>query len=263
MWDAHEVVYCAAKVHDGDEFVKEFAGFWANDMPTDDFACFGMAEDFDKPMGFSQDHGFAVVVKGIGRNAVGDILFAAFSFCEAHRRKLRIGEDHFGFESVVNALSFSSFNRVVTGYLALLNGDVYDFVESRTIARCINIGRAGTHVMIHENASTLDAYAGIFKRERLDGGHAPQSMEDHFCRGMVQFVPVAKVGNFGVVFGREFLQLRVGKDFHAFFSEASFNRTCEVFICAAENVIAALNECGARSQTAEKLCKFRCDRTAT
>ena len=50
MRDVHEIVDGAAKVHDGDEFVKEFAGFWTDDMPTDDFACFGMAEDFDKSM---------------------------------------------------------------------------------------------------------------------------------------------------------------------------------------------------------------------
>lgn len=129
MRDVHEVMYCAAKVHDGDEFVKEFAGFWTDDMPTDDFACFGMAEDFDKSMGFPQDHGFAVVVKGIGCNAIGDVLFAAFFFCEAHRRELRIGEDHFGFEPVVDVLLLGSINGVVTGYLALLNGDVYDFIE--------------------------------------------------------------------------------------------------------------------------------------
>ena len=128
MRDAHEIVYCAAKVHDGDEFVKKFASFWTNDMSADDFACFGMAENFDKSMKFSQNHGFAVVVKGVGRNAIRDVLLAAFFFGEAYRRKLRIGEDHFGFEPVVNALLLGSFNRVVTGYLPLLNGDVYDFV---------------------------------------------------------------------------------------------------------------------------------------
>jgi len=181
MRDIHEVMDGAAKVHDGDEFVEEFAGFWTNDMSADDFACFGMAEDFDKSMKFPQDHGFAVVVKGIGRDAIGDVLLAAFFFGEAHRRKLWIGEDHFGLEPVVDALIFGSTNGVVTGYLALLNGDVYDFVESRAIARSVNIGHAGTHVTIHENASALDAYAGIFKRERLDGGYAPQSMEDYVC----------------------------------------------------------------------------------
>ena len=79
-------------------------------------------------MEFPQDHGFAVVIKGIGRNAIGDVLLAAFFFREAHRCKLRIGEDHFGFEPVVDALIFGSINGVVTGYLALLDGDVYDFV---------------------------------------------------------------------------------------------------------------------------------------
>jgi len=73
---------------------------------------------------------------------------------------------------------------------------------------------------------------------------------------------VVKMGDFGIVFGREFLQLRIGKDFHAFFSEACFYRTCEVFVSAAEDVMAALNQCGTRSKSAEKLCKFRCDRSA-
>ena len=73
---------------------------------------------------------------------------------------------------------------------------------------------------------------------------------------------MVKVGDFGIVFGRKFLQLRVGKDFHAFFSEAGFHRTREVFVCAAEDVIATLNECGVCSQTAEELRKFRCDRSA-
>ena len=77
---AHQVVNRAAKVHDGDEFVDEFTGFRPDDVPADEFARFGMAEEFDKAVGFAHDHGFAVVVKGIGRNAIGGVLFAAFFF---------------------------------------------------------------------------------------------------------------------------------------------------------------------------------------
>ncbi len=241
--DPLQVADRAAEVHDGDEFVDQLAGLRTDDMGSDQLAGARAAQQFDVAVEFSQAHGFAVVVERVGGHQVGNVLFLAFPFAQPHAGHLGIAEDDHGLETIVRAAGwFFRVGGIVPGDLALLDGDVDDFVQTVDVAHGKDVGLTGAHLGIDRDAPVLGFNPGCFQRQPIDIGPAAQGLQDHLGRGRLFPSLVREVRNLQGALAAKAVQPGAGVDLHALLAETGFHRPRQVLVALGEDVVAALDQ---------------------
>ena len=126
-------------------------------MAAEHFARARVAEDFYVAAGLAHRQRLAVVVKRVTGDQIGPVRSAAVPLAEADAGHLRVGEHDHCVEAVVEAmLGAVGMRGIVRGDLALLDGDVDDLVFAVDIADGVDVGLAGAHGRIDDNAPTGD-----------------------------------------------------------------------------------------------------------
>jgi hypothetical protein len=101
-------------------------------------------------IGVHQDR-FAVVVEGIARCEVRNSAFLQFTFEQANRRQLRIGEHHVEQERIVDRFQLLHASGVTGGELALLNRNMDNLHRSRAITRGVDVRRTRLLPAVDDN----------------------------------------------------------------------------------------------------------------
>ena len=126
----------------------------------------------------------AVVVKRVAGDQIGPVRSAAVPLAEADAGHLRVGEHDHCVEAVVEAvLGAVGMRGIVCGNLALFNGDVDDFVLAVDVADGVDVGLAGAHGRIDDNAPAGDLDAGLVQAQSVDERAAAESLEDEVRGG--------------------------------------------------------------------------------
>src|ERR1035441_8264948 len=149
-------------------------------------------------LGFHDDR-LAEIAEGVAGREVRAIRRAGALLGQAHDGKLRLGEDDLGVEAVVHRLHAVGMGQVMRGDFALLDGDVNNLIQAGAIAGSIDMGQAGLHLRIGDDAAALDADSDAFEAERGDV-RDPAKCEENLLRAHMLSLAVVREGDFLPVF---------------------------------------------------------------
>ena len=204
-----------------------------------------------------------MVVKRVAGDQIGPVHSATVPLAEADAGHLRVGEHDQRVEAVVEAvLGAVGMRGIVRGDLALLNGDVDDFVLAVDVADGVDVGLAGAHGRIDDNAPVGDLDASLVQAQFVDEWAAAEGLENEICRGCFFCAAVGKMRRLAPVFLGELAQLGASVHLHAFLAEVCFNWSRQILVASGENVIAALDERHLRANALKELGQLDGNRAA-
>jgi hypothetical protein len=115
-----------------------------------------------------------VVIERITHGQIREAARLRFLFRQSHEGRLWFGENNRNQQPVIHLSPVTRLRKIVRRNLALLNGEVNDFMRPGAIARRVNVRRARLHELIGHDPAALAGDPGSSQVERRRVRHAAQ-----------------------------------------------------------------------------------------